>query len=145
MTLNLTFPGVPKATQSARFAKIGKFMRSYQPKEQVEWKNYLKLEARQQLPESWTIIQDQPITLSATFVFPPLKSWPKQTLAQLDAGAVIPKTSRPDLTDNLMKGMIDALTGILWHDDALVAEVHSRKIYGHNPATHIELTTEETP
>ena len=39
-------------------------------------------------------------------------------------------TSRPDLSDNLHKGFLDALKGILFRDDALIVWSESRKIYG---------------
>ena len=38
----LHYPGVPKAVQSVRFARIGNFMQKYQPKDVMEWKNYIK-------------------------------------------------------------------------------------------------------
>jgi crossover junction endodeoxyribonuclease RusA len=38
---------------------------------------------------------------------------------------------RPDL-DKLTRGVLDALTGMAWHDDSEVAALHARKIYAYD-------------
>ena len=61
-------------------------------------------------------------------------------------GAVVYKTSKPDLQDNLLKGVCDALTGILWERDQQICRVDTVKLYGHEAMTEIwvkELTKEE--
>jgi Holliday junction resolvase RusA-like endonuclease len=78
MKLNFIFRSEPKAIQSARFANIGGFMRSYQPKANKDWKNWIKLQAQMQLPSDFTMI-NEPIT-KLHFVFKPLKSFPKYKL-----------------------------------------------------------------
>ena len=45
----------------------------------------------------------------------------------------VEKITKPDLTDNLMKGLIDALTGICWEDDSQITRVHSHKYYSMTP------------
>jgi Holliday junction resolvase RusA-like endonuclease len=65
----------------------------------------------------------------------------KATQQEIIAGCIEYKTTKPDLCDNLCKGVCDALTGIVYRDDSLIAEVHSKKIYGINP--RIEITIEE--
>lgn len=142
MRIKLVFQGVPQAVQSARFAKIGSFMRSYQPKETVAWKNYVKLQAQQQLPKGFKMMEGPVRMVSALFVFPPLKSWPKRKHKKLLDGGVLLKTSTPDVCDNLCKGVIDAIKGLVFVDDALICDVeHTRKIYGLVPRT--ELVFEE--
>lgn len=37
--------------------------------------------------------------------------------------------SAPDL-DKLVRAVLDALTGLAYHDDAQVVEIHARKVYG---------------
>jgi len=37
-------------------------------------------------------------------------------------------TSPPDI-DKLIRGVLDALTGMMYHDDSQVVEVHARKVY----------------
>lgn len=136
-TLNLTFPGEPRAVQSVRFANIGGFVRKYQPKRNEDWKSYIRVSANEQLPDGWKVM-DCPLAIKATFFFSPPKSWAKYRLRELQCGVRFFKTTKPDLTDNLMKGLIDALTGIIWRDDAIICVVQSSKEYAESP--RIELS-----
>lgn len=49
-----------------------------------------------------------------------------------------PHTKKPDLT-NLAKFTEDALNHILWKDDAIIADLHVKKIYSEEPKTLIML------
>lgn len=129
--LILAFPGTPRAVQSFRYTRAG---RRYQPGEVVEWKNYLKLEATRQLPQDFRILEG-PVAVTVDFFFPPPASWSKKKLAALHDGALLYKTTKPDLTDNLMKGMIDALSGIVWRADQQICRVNSRKLFGETART----------
>ena len=141
MHINLNFPGEPKAVQSVRFARIGDFMRKYQPKEVTEWKNWIRIQARQQLPQEFSLISDVGISLRVSFEFTAPKSWSKKKIAYLQSGAIIHKTTRPDLGDNLLKGLNDALTGIVWQDDGQICEIRSRKVYGLAPQITMQIST----
>lgn len=138
MEIKLSFQGEPKAVQSARFCKIGNFIKSYQPKEQIDWKNYLKMQAMEQLPPGFTPFQEI-VHLKARFVFSHPKSWTKRKTQEFMLGTKMYKTTRPDLNDNLLKGVCDALTGIIWQDDGLIATVSSEKIYG-QPGIYLEVS-----
>lgn len=133
--IKLVLDGIPKAVQSFRFTKQG---RRYQPKETIDWKNFIKLQTLQQLPDDFEMYKGA-IALDVEFDFPPLKSWPKKKLNILENGGLIYKTSRPDLQDNLMKGMSDALTGIVWKDDAQIAISVSVKKYALSPKTIVKI------
>jgi len=52
---------------------------------------------------------------------------------------VIYKTTKPDLVDNLMKGLFDAMKGVVFIDDALVCKTETEKIYGLVPCTIIDI------
>lgn len=138
MEIKLSFQGEPKAVQSVRFARIGNFIRKYQPKEQIDWKNYLKMQAMEQLPSGFTPFQEI-VHLKAKFVFSHPKSWTKRKMQEFMLGTKMFKTTRPDLNDNLLKGVCDALTGIIWQDDGLIATVTSEKIYG-QPGIYLEVS-----
>jgi Holliday junction resolvase RusA-like endonuclease len=60
-------------------------------------------------------------------------SWTKKRQAAALAGVEWP-TGRPD-SDNLAKGVLDALNGILWGDDAAVVELTVSKRYCTRPRT----------
>lgn len=130
--IEFMFPVEPVAVQSARFFRFGKGVRSYQPEKVTNFKQLLRLYALDQLPEGFEIFT-QPLKLEAEFVFLPPKSMRKRDLQKIQNGGIVYKTSRPDLTDNLLKGCCDALTKTVWADDALICEVQSRKFYGIKP------------
>lgn len=123
--LNLSMDVVPKAIQSVSFSRFGK----YQPAENVHWKNFIKLAATQQLPQNFQIFTGA-VELIVRFTFPPLKSFSKKKLQEIETGGTFYKTTKPDLQDNLMKGLCDALTGVIWNDDAQICIVNTRKVYG---------------
>lgn len=47
-----------------------------------------------------------------------------------------PHHVKPDI-DNLLKFVNDSLNNILWSDDAIIYEVHVRKLYSQEPKTRI--------
>lgn len=135
MNLKLHFTGNPKAVQSFRYTKSG--MR-YQPFNVTDWKNYIRLAAQQQLPPGFVIL-DSPLMVSAVFTFSAPRSWSKKKLSMLERGGRFYKTTKPDLTDNLMKGLIDAFSGIVWVQDQQICEVRSSKLYGMQASTLLEV------
>ena len=134
--IELVFDGTPKAVQSFRFTKQG---RKYQPAEVVSWKNWIRLEAKRQLEkEAGFEIYRGAVAIDVSFIFPPLKNWSKKKLRMLEAGEVIYKTTRPDF-DNLLKGATDALTDIIWKDDAQIVKVIVVKKYGLHARTELKV------
>lgn len=93
-------------------------------------------EALSQLPAGF-IPYDCAIVAKVTFVFPPLSSWNKVTKMLFESGAVIYKTSKPDV-DNCLKALFDGLNGIVFVDDSRVSRVLSEKIYGKEPRIELE-------
>lgn len=136
--LLLNFSGEPKAIQSVRFAKRGEHFSKYQPKQNVEWKNFIKITAISQLPADWAIL-DAPIGIAVEFRFTPPKRMRKRDLMAIRDGNVIYKTTKPDLTDNLCKGLIDALTGVVWCDDSRICRVYSVKRYATTPGVQMKI------
>lgn len=62
----------------------------------------------------------------------------------LRPGAPIFHTSKPDAT-KLMRALEDALTGIVWADDALISIQHVVKVYGPTPGATVEVFTIDGP
>lgn len=52
---------------------------------------------------------------------------------------VLYKTTHPD-TDKLIRAILDALTGIVWHDDAQVIEIRAKKEFGETPGATITVS-----
>jgi len=104
-------------------------MRKYQPTEVLQWKTAVRLEAARQLGPAFRPYDGVPLRLLVEYLFSPPKSLPKRDFVAIQQGRVFFKTTRPDLADNLNKGLLDALTGIVWKDDSVIVEVYARKVY----------------
>lgn len=145
LELSVVIPGVPMAVQSVKSRNMGKFIGHYQPAKVINWKSYVAAFVADNLPDGW-IPLDGGIRAEYLFVFPILKSMKKATRHRILAGEVIYKITKPDLGDNLKKGLNDALSGIVWTDDCRIASDRSIKIYGEVPRIEIRvfsgLTTE---
>lgn len=142
MTLKLKILGTPQPKQSVRSrivkTKTGKnFVQHYQTEEIKRTEKNFAFDVKSQLPEGF-LPYTGALKVKALFVFPPLKGFTKAKLNSLAAGAKIYKSSRPDLTDNLMKGTMDAMNGIVFTDDSVIAKVESEKIYGLVPRIELE-------
>lgn len=67
-----------------------------------------------------------PVILRTVVIFPVPKSWPAY---RRHAAMMQPHVGKPDLS-NIEKAIEDALNGVAYLDDSLVAEKASRKRYG---------------
>lgn len=64
---------------------------------------------------------DGALTVQVEFVMPRPKSLPKRQPTP-------PHTKKPD-TDKLIRGVLDALTGVVWRDDSQINDLHPTKRY----------------
>jgi Holliday junction resolvase RusA-like endonuclease len=91
-----------------------------------------------------------PLRLSVTFRMPRLKGHygSGRNAGELKPSAPRYHTVKPDST-KLMRALEDALTGIVWADDALIAEQYATKVYGETPGAMVEVfaldTAQDTP
>ena len=112
--------GDPRPQGRPRFYKRGNFIGVCDPKESRNYKQTLAAQIAAQNP---VYIQDGAISLECEFIFARPKTLPKK---------VVDHTKKPDL-DNLLKALKDAMTGIVWHDDAQIVSLSARKDYGDVP------------
>lgn len=96
-----------------------------------KYTNYKK--AIGMLSKSHFSVSDHPIAMHIIFYFAIPKSWSKQKKDN-----AIWHTSRPD-SDNLLKGVKDALNGIAYVDDAQVCYVSAKKQYSFRVGIDIEI------
>lgn len=143
--LNLFIPGEPRPKQSARFRQIktksGKtFTHSYQTAEVKNEERSIKMIIYEQLPKDFVLHKGPIVIVSLEYLFVPPKSlrvWEKNLLSQ---GYVLPKITKPDLTDNLNKGLFDALEGIVFANDSQVCQLDDvKKGYSNLPSTKINM------
>jgi len=136
--MKIIIKGIPLAKQSARFAKIGNYMKSYQPKKVTNWQEDAKAQLISQLPDNWIPISEPIIIEELEFRFTPLKNWTKKKLTALDEGEIIYKSTKPDV-DNLIKSW-DFCNGVLWVDDAQVVAIQNlSKVYSRSPGITLRL------
>lgn len=112
--LSFFIVGVPKPQARPKFARMGKFVRTYSPK--TDWYGICYGAALQHRRQAYT----GPLGISLTFVLPRPKSAPKR---------VIWPAVRPDI-DNYIKAVMDAFTQAgMWKDDGLICQLNSNKVY----------------
>lgn len=131
--LILIIPGEPIPKQSVRFTKQGI---AYQPKELVEAKKKLKADIQAQLPAGFIPWSGPVEIVMWHFVFSYLKGHSKKERALQR----LYKTTKPDMSDNLKKLPLDAMSGLVFQDDSLICKENNvEKYYGTEAKTIIEL------
>lgn len=128
----IIIPGKPIAKNRPRFARRGNAVVAYSSQETEEGRhmNFIRAKfAHEPL--------DGPLTLEAEFYFaPPASASKKRREAMLNGTE--PCTNPKDV-DNLLKFIMDASNGILWHDDRQVVRLSGFKAYGERDQTVLRL------
>lgn len=132
--IRFTVPGVPAPQGSmraliprgARFPVVISDNRNLKP-----WRQSVAFAAVEACPDRQ--LWQGPVSIGVVFYLPRPKSLPKR---------IVYPTKKPDC-DKLVRGIFDALTGILWRDDSQVVEMAARKLYGDPPRA--EITVQELP
>lgn len=124
----------PRQRHSARVVNGRAIVRNYTPKSHpvTEYKQAIQLAAK----SAGTLeVCQLPIEMRLSFVMPRPKAiqWKTKQMTRLA------HTSKPDL-DNLIKSVLDALTGVLFRDDSQVAMLEATKTVAgdERPKTVIE-------
>lgn len=139
--MTLTILGVPFSKQSARHTRSGMV---YQTKRVKEAENSVRWQVINQLPSGFIPFSKGVKVTKLWYIFPPTKKLlgSKKRVKQLEAGKKFIKTTKPDLTDNLNKGLFDAMQGIVYNNDSQICEINNvMKCYGLKP--RIEIVLEE--
>lgn len=124
--------GIPKAQGRPRFARMGKFVRAYDPKDSRAYKDNFAAQIAAQKPRF--IEQGKPVALDLAFYLPRPKVHYRADGAVKERYASTEPTGRPD-TENMVKACMDAMTGVVWYDDSQVVSLHARKYYDTVPRT----------
>ena len=119
-------PDLSFRVQSLPIAKPRQSRRDkFQPSKAVQayrfWSDLVRLCAKRAYHgPGWGQLYSGAVALSCEFYFPIPASWSKAKRAKAEAGNVF-HTAKPDL-DNLMKGIKDPLSDLIWVDDRQVVE-----------------------
>lgn len=132
--IKFTVFGEPVAQGRPRFLR--KTGRAYDPEKSRTFKDYVRLASLEVKPD---VPLDGPLSLVVTVYKSVPKSLSKKKQAAALAGELQP-TTKPDL-DNLIKGIKDAVKGIIWKDDSQVVNLYAAKWYSDRP--RVEVTIKE--
>lgn len=117
-----TVMGEPVAQGRPRIGRWGAF----DPPKSRAYKDYIKNNIeRPKEPFSC------PMLFELNIYRPIPKSTSKKKLQDMEDGLILPEV-KPDV-DNYAKGVMDALSGIVWEDDNHVCDLIVRKRYSKNP------------
>ncbi len=115
-----TIPGKPMGQPRVRFARMGKFVRTYDPSEATSYKATIIQLAR----EVGIKPMEGPIRLSVIAYMPR----PQRLCRKKDAQGEVYAECKPDW-DNIGKIVSDALNGVAYADDSQIVEGIVRKYY----------------
>ena len=148
-TLRFFVPGVPKPAGSKRVfpGKSGKFIvTDASGKPGKDWKDSVRMEALRAAETQWGPGNvGAPLFLTVEFVMkrPESHYGCRRGVVYVKDKAPFWHTSRPDST-KLLRAVEDALTGVLWEDDALIAKQCVTKRYSANYREHGAVISVET-
>lgn len=125
-SITFTIAGQPFGKQRPRATQKG---RMYTPKETVSFERTVGQVALPHFPAPLA----GPIKVIMVAVFRPADSWSAKRKREAIGQ---PHTQKPDL-DNCLKAIKDGLNRIAWGDDAQVAEVSVRKVWGEAEGTTV--------
>jgi Holliday junction resolvase RusA-like endonuclease len=125
--------GDPKAQKRHRHAKVGGFVRTYDPSQ--EEKANMRCVAQMFAPDA---PYSEPLFVELDFYFgrPKAHFGSGKNANVIKASAPEHHTKKPDC-DNCAKFVMDALTGVFWTDDALICGQMVRKHYSDRPRTRV--------
>lgn len=136
-SIKVVVPGVPVAQPRARAVSFAGHARVYEHKRDhpvATFKAAVQIAARAAYQGP---LVDSPISMLVTLVMPrpSNKFWKTRPMPRL------PHTSRPD-ADNVLKAILDSLTGVIFRNDTSVWDVRVRKLIAdgdEQPHTEIEM------
>lgn len=132
-----TVPGVPVAQPRQRHRVVGKFVQNYTPTKHPV--NAFKAAVQFAAQPEFSQPIEGPVSLSVVFVMPRPRNlvWKSKPMPRL------PKASKPDF-ENIVKALMDALTGIAWRDDAQVwAATVTKYVAAGDETPHTEVEIRE--
>ncbi|WP_236575978.1 MULTISPECIES: RusA family crossover junction endodeoxyribonuclease [Paenibacillus] len=110
------------------------FVKAYDLAKSRDYKDYVRLATAEHAPAS---LLEGPVGMMLTIYRSMPKSFSKRKATAAEAGELRP-TTKPDV-DNYLKGVKDALKGVIWKDDSQVVEVFVQKRYSSRPRIEVKI------
>ena len=133
--ISFVVPGQPIGKGRPRIGKIGQHARMFTPAKTVNYEGLVAHAAHIAMAGRPPL--DVPVTVNMRIECQVPESWSLKKQRMALAGEIRPGT-KPD-ADNVIKAVFDGLNGVLWRDDALVCELHMRKLYSTMPSVRVEV------
>lgn len=124
--------GEPVAQGRPRATTINGHARMYDPAKSHDYKDYVRLVASEYAPEK---LLEGAVSLELNVYLPIPKSFSQKKQRDAEKGLIRP-TKKPDM-DNYIKGICDALNGVIWKDDCQVIHLIAEKLYSFRPRIEI--------
>lgn len=118
-----------------RVSSLGGYVRVYDPPKVKNFKNVLRSLAVNQYSRPPLL---GPLSVSLTF-YRPVQSSISKTERERRLSNRSKPVVKPD-TDNYIKATLDALNGVLWHDDSQIVKLTAEKRYGERGKIIITVT-----
>lgn len=132
--IEFTVLGEPVSQGRPRATTINGRARMYDPDKSRDYKNYLRLVASEYAPKTPL---EGPLIVRMDVYRPIPKSFSKKKMDKAEAGEIRPIT-KPD-GSNYLKGIEDALNGLIWKDDSQIIEATIGKWYSQKPRIKIQI------
>ena len=136
--LKLIIPGEPCAQGRPRFSTHGGFVKAYDPAKSRNYKAFVKYVATHEAQKQGWGYTELPLSMSVIAYMGIPKSKSKKFREAAMAGSERP-TKKPDLS-NIVKGVEDALNGLLYKDDSQIVNLALEKYYSEEPRLEVTLT-----
>lgn len=133
--LKIEIPGVIQPQERPRFSRRGKGVVTHDAPKSRDFKDFVKLVAWQNKPSE---LITEPIKLKADIYLMPPKKYQTGPKRALIASGELRPTTKPDL-DNLIKGIKDGMSKVIWHDDAQIVEMTVCKYYSEQPRAEVTI------
>jgi Holliday junction resolvase RusA-like endonuclease len=151
MSLHITVVGTPRPQGSKRPVRnkhTGRIHMVESSERLPDWRADIRdaaMRAVDGLPTSayW----ERPLAVGIQFTLPRPKGHylpanTRRAAPELRPDAPKHPAGKPD-ADKLLRAVLDALTGLVWRDDAQVVDILARKVYGERPGA--DITVSEAP
>ena len=137
--IKFTVPGKPQGKGRPRFARMGKFVKTYTPAETESYEALIKLCCMEACIGKPLLDGALAIDIQAKYPIP--ASWSNKKKEMALRGELRP-TVKPDF-DNLAKVICDSLNGIAYKDDTQIVSAKVFKYYAEKPCVEVEIVKVE--
>ena len=137
--LKFEVPGSPIGQGRPKFSTINGHAKAYDPEKSRNYKAYIRMLATQAMKDSGFTMIEGPCCLSINAYFEVPKSKSKKFREAALSGLERP-TKKPDLS-NIIKGIEDALNGLVYKDDSSIVSLKIQKYYSEFPRVELEISS----